>query len=106
MEHEGVDCTNCDWCFWHSDRRIIKGPGGFRSWRTSGDYPNDSIIEDVQKMWNMTMTIILIMIGALGTVTERLIKGLEDLGVGRRVETIQTTALLRTARIQKRVLET
>ena len=32
--------------------------------------------------------------------------GLEDLEVGRRVETIQTTALLRTARILRRVLET
>ena len=19
MEHESVDCTNCDWCFWHSN---------------------------------------------------------------------------------------
>ena len=32
--------------------------------------------------------------------------GLEDLEVGRRVETIQTTALPRTARILRRVLET
>ena len=34
------------------------------------------------------------------------IKGLEDLEVGGRVETIQTTALLKTARILRRVLET
>ena len=32
--------------------------------------------------------------------------GLEDLEVGDRVETIQTTALLKTARILRRVLET
>ena len=31
-----------------------------------------------------------------GTVTKRLLKGLEDLEVGRREETIQITALLRT----------
>ena len=43
---------------------------------------------------------------AFGTVTKGLLKGLEDLEVGGRVETIQTTALLKTARIQKRVLET
>ena len=43
-----MDCTNCDWCFWHSDWSIIKGPGGFGSWRMSGNHPNDSIIEDVQ----------------------------------------------------------
>ena len=24
---------------------IIKGSGGLRNWRTSGDHPNDSIIE-------------------------------------------------------------
>ena len=33
------------------------------------------------------------------------IKGLEDLEVGGQVETIQMTALLRTARILRRVLE-
>ena len=34
-----------------------------------------------------------------GTVTKGLVKGLEDKEVGERVETIQTTALFRTARI-------
>ena len=42
------DCTNCNWCFWHSTLRIIKWPGGLGSWRTSRDHPNDSIIEDSQ----------------------------------------------------------
>ena len=54
----------------------------------------------------MMVTIIPIVIGAVGTVTKGLLKGLEDLEVGGRVETIQTTALLRTARILRRVLET
>ena len=40
------------------------------------------------------------------TVTKGLLKSLEDLEVSGRVETIQTTALLRTARILRRVLET
>ena len=44
--------------------------------------------------------------GALGTVTKGLIKELEDLEIRGQVETIQNTALLRTARILKRVLET
>ena len=52
------------------------------------------------------VTIIPIVIGALSTVTERLLKKLEDLEVGGRVETMQTTALLRTARMLRRVLET
>ena len=54
----------------------------------------------------MHVTIIPIVIGAFETVSKGLLKGLEDLEVGGRVETIQTTALLRTARILKRVLET
>ena len=40
-----------------------------------------------------------IIIDALGTVTKELSKGLEDLEIKERVETIQTTALLRSARI-------
>ena len=46
------------------------------------------------------------MIGAFGTITKGLLKGLEDLEVGGRVYTIQTTALLKTAKILRRVLET
>ena len=54
----------------------------------------------------MKVTIVPIGIGALGTITKGLLKGLEDLEVGGRVETIQMTALLRTVRILRRVLET
>ena len=52
----------------------------------------------------MKVTIVPIVIGALGTITKGLLKGLEE--VGGRVETIQMTALLSTARILRRVLET
>ena len=41
-----------------------------------------------------------------GTVTKGLLKGLEDLEVSGRGEIIQTTTLLRTARILRRALET
>ena len=54
----------------------------------------------------MKVTIVPIVIGAFVTITKGLLKGPEDLEVGRQVETIQTTALLRTARILRRVLET
>ena len=54
----------------------------------------------------MKVTIIPIVIGAFGTVTKGLLKGLEDLEVGGRVETIQTTTLLRTVRILRRIQET
>ena len=54
----------------------------------------------------MKVTIIPIVIGAFDTVTKGLLKGLEDFEVGCRVETIQTTALLKTTRILRRFLET
>ena len=43
---------------------------------------------ELKKLWNMQVTIIPIVIGAFGTVTEGLLKGLEDLEVGGRVATI------------------
>ena len=54
----------------------------------------------------MKVTIMPIVIGALGTVIKGLLKGMKGLEVGGRVETIQRKALLKTARILRRVLET
>ena len=50
------------------------------------------LARELKKQWNMKVTIVLIVIGALGTITKGLLKGLEDLEIGVRVETIQTTA--------------
>ena len=51
--------------------------------------------KELNKLWNMKTTFIPIIIGALGRVTKGLMKGLEDLEIKGRMETIQTTALLR-----------
>ena len=64
------------------------------------------LARELKKLWNMKVITIPIVIGAFSTVTKGFVKGLEDLEVGERVETIQTTALLRTVRILRRVLET
>ena len=64
------------------------------------------LARELEKQWNMKVTIEPIVICAFGTVTKGLLKGLEDLEVGGRVKTIQTTALLKTARILRKVLET
>ena len=61
---------------------------------------------ELTKLKNMKETIVTIVTGAFDTVTKGLLKGLEDLEVCGRVETIQTTAFLKTARILRRVLET
>ena len=52
------------------------------------------LARELKKPWNIKVTIISIVIGAFGTVTKGLLKGLEYLEVGGRVETIQMTALL------------
>ena len=54
----------------------------------------------------MKLTVILIVICALGKVTKGLVQRLEDLVIRLRVETFQTTVLLISARILRRVLET
>ena len=54
----------------------------------------------------MKGTVIVIVIDALGTVIIGLVKGLGDLEIRGLVETIQPTALLRSARILRKVLET
>ena len=62
--------------------------------------------KDKKKLWNMRVTVIPIVIGALGTITQALVQGLEDKKIRGRVETIQTAALLRSAKLLRRVQET
>ena len=64
------------------------------------------LVWERKKLWNIKVTIIRIVIGAFSTVTKELLKRLEDLEIRGRVETIQTTTLLRTARKLRRVRET
>ena len=66
----------------------------------------ERVVTRTEKLWNMKMTLIPIGISALRTVTRWLVQGLEDLKIRRRVETYQITALLRSARISRRILET
>ena len=53
-------------------------------------------------MINMRSAVIPVVVGTLGTVP----RGLEELELRGRTDAIQTIALLRSARILKRVLET
>ena len=59
-----------------------------------------------KKMWNMKITLIPIVFGALGTINEALIKGLKKIEIRGQVEAIETISLLRSIRILRRVLET
>ena len=64
------------------------------------------LASELNKLWNMKVTVVPIVIADFGTVIKGLLKGMEDLEVGGRVKAIQTNTLLRTARILRRVLET
>ena len=70
---------------------------------------NDKYLDlagELKNTWNIKLSIITIVIGALGKVTKGLVQGLEDLEIKERVETIQATALLRSAGMLGRVLDT
>ena len=54
----------------------------------------------------MRVTVIPIVCGALRTVANQLERGMEHLEISGRIETIQITALVRSARIPRRVLDT
>ena len=56
----------------------------------------------LKKLWNMA-TVISVLVGTLGTVPEGLGKRLRKLEIRGRIETIQTMALLRSARILKKI---
>ena len=57
------------------------------------------LARELKKLWNKKVTVIPIVIGTLDTVTKGLVQGVEDLEIRGRMEIIQTTALLRSARI-------
>ena len=51
MEHEGDVDTNCDWSAQNNPKRIGKVTGGLGKKRTSGEHPNNSIVEIGQNIW-------------------------------------------------------
>ena len=61
---------------------------------------------ELKKLWNMKGAIRPIMIGAFGTVTKGLLKGVEDFEEEWQGDIIQITTLLRMAKILRRVLDT
>ena len=64
------------------------------------------LARELKKIWNMKVTSIPIEIGGFGTVTQGLLKGIVNLETRGRMDSIETTALLRSAIILRRVLET
>ena len=65
----------------------------------------DLVREQKNKQWNMKVSVIATVVNVPGMVPKGLEKRLEELETRGRIETIQTTVLLRPARILKRVPE-
>ena len=61
------------------------------------------LARELKTLWGMRMTVIPIVVGALGTTTKGLEKGLEEWEISGR---IQTTVLLRSTKILRKVQET
>ena len=81
---------------WYCRQRIGKGTGGLGNKRKNGDHPNYGIIKISQNTGKSPGNLLSL----------KLHWNTAGVEVGGWAETIQTTALLRTARIQRRVLET
>ena len=64
-----------------------------------------NLARELKKLWNIKVTVIAIAVRALGRIQKGLVKGLEDLEIREQVQDIQTTALLRSDRILRGVLE-
>ena len=64
------------------------------------------LARELKKLWNMKLKVLPIVIDALGTVLRSLMKEMMELEIRRKIGTIQTSTLQRSARILRRVLET
>ena len=61
----------------------------------------DKYMDIVTKLWNKTLTMIPTVVDALGTIHKGLEKRLVEQKIRTRIETIQTTALLRIEYIEE-----
>ena len=64
------------------------------------------LAREMKKLWNIKVMVIPIENGVLGSVTKGLVQRPEELEIRGRIESTQTTSLLRSAKILGRVLET
>ena len=61
--------------------------------------------DEIARLWQMKKVVVIpIVVGALGTITTKFEKFIESLGIEIRIEHVQKSALLRTARIIRKVL--
>jgi hypothetical protein len=60
---------------------------------------------EIQRMWNLKCTIILVIIGATGIVTRSLRKNLEAVPGKHSIDSLQKTAIFGTSHTMRKVLQ-
>ena len=75
-------------------------------WKKAKSQTNTWILTFKKKLWNLKVTVILIVVGALGIACKSLEKWPRELEIREITQAIQTMTLLRSAGILGRVLET
>ena len=63
------------------------------------------LARELKTSWNMSVRIIPIVIGALGTTPKDLCKRLKEIGIETKIVELQKTVILNSARILRKVLE-
>ena len=59
----------------------------------------NNLKRDLKKIWDMSLKIVSVVVGALGTTTKKLRKGLSDIGIEARIVELQKTTILYSVRI-------
>ena len=85
---------------WNGSKKLMcRGAGGVLS--------HLDLARELKKLWNMKVTVITIVFGALGTVHKGLVNVREELEIRARMETIQTKPLLsNSVKVSRRHEET
>ena len=68
-------------------------------------YMYQDLARELKKLWKMKTMVIPIVIGTFGTVPKDLKKRLENIGIETKIDEIQKSVILNTARILRKVLE-
>ena len=63
------------------------------------------LVRELKRLWDMKVVVIPIVLGALGTTPKTLQKRMKDIGIETRIDELQKTVILHTARILRKVLE-
>ena len=65
----------------------------------------NNLNREFEKIWDMTVKVIPVVVGALGTTPKKLKQQLSDIGIETRIVELQKIAILYSARIFRNILE-